>query len=149
MTYLSTWSIEVSENRGVGASSNVVGIICPTGWDRVNWSAKILGVKAPRPLRFRQPWASVAGSYYVVGFYATWRKDGLVNIEEALCEIVLWIILEKKFSATFSQISRVTDNHQQPWLDTLLKDSYFHKVNPSCLRRLYNSIDICNLYPFS
>ena len=26
-----------------GARSNVVGIMCPPGWDRVNWSTKILG----------------------------------------------------------------------------------------------------------
>ena len=32
-----------SENRERGASSNVVGRICPPGWDRVNWSAKIWG----------------------------------------------------------------------------------------------------------
>ena len=39
-----------------GASSNMVGIICPPGWERVNWSTKIWGVPWPPPLpRLRQP----------------------------------------------------------------------------------------------
>ena len=32
-----------SENPGEWATSNVVGIIWPLGWDRVNWPAKIWG----------------------------------------------------------------------------------------------------------
>ena len=32
-----------SENLGGGGSSNVVGIICPPGWDEINTSVKIWG----------------------------------------------------------------------------------------------------------
>ena len=35
----------------VGVSSNLVGIICPNGWNRVNWSGM---TNAPRPARLRQ-----------------------------------------------------------------------------------------------
>ena len=34
-------------------SSNIVGIICPPGLDRLNWSAKILGCQAVRPKKIR------------------------------------------------------------------------------------------------
>ena len=34
---------------GGGAWSTVVGIICPPGWDRVNYLAKNWGAKAPPP----------------------------------------------------------------------------------------------------
>ena len=37
-----------------GASSNVVGITCLPGWNRVNWPAKI-GVRSSPSLRFRRP----------------------------------------------------------------------------------------------
>ena len=32
-----------------GGGSNVVGIICPTGWNKVNWSAKNWGGQLPPP----------------------------------------------------------------------------------------------------
>ena len=39
-----------------GCQYYLVGIICPLGWDRVNWSAKIWGGGAAPPLpRFRHP----------------------------------------------------------------------------------------------
>ena len=45
-------------NSGGGASTNVVGIICPPDWNRVNWSAKLWrGVHPPPPppTLFRHP----------------------------------------------------------------------------------------------
>ena len=46
-TYLENRAVGKSENPG--GSSKVVGIICPPGWDRVNWSAKIWGYHGKPP----------------------------------------------------------------------------------------------------
>ena len=44
-----------------GASSSVVGIICPPGWNRVNWSAKNWGgAITPLPTPFRHPWTAIS-----------------------------------------------------------------------------------------
>ena len=46
----------MSEN--LGTSSNMVGIICPLGWNRVKWSAKNWGAGAAAllPLQYLRPW---------------------------------------------------------------------------------------------
>ena len=44
-----TRDAEPSKNLGGRGGSNVVGIICPTGWNRVNWSTKNWGGQLPPP----------------------------------------------------------------------------------------------------
>ena len=54
-----------SKNSGGGAHSKGVGIICPPGWDIINWSAKKRGHAAAAPTRKQHHWQWYGFLFYV------------------------------------------------------------------------------------
>ena len=97
-----------SENQGGGASSNVVDMICPPGWDRVDWSTEI--VKGHSPPGSDSPVTTEAACHRVACRFRTinsrqWRNS--VNKVEfsnfwCACTICFFLVFLSQKSAIFS-----------------------------------------------